>query len=646
MWPFRRKIDTPPAASGPQPVPAPVIRRDWTGLAPIQRTVGQHPLTAPSDQFRGDLATQQDPSVSSDKMGHQVSAEAPAGIVLSLARPATRSDGPAMIPRPRVQRKAEAAAGQSGEWDRDEAAPPETRPSPLPASMRVAAVERPVVAPIAELPPLTALAADPQPVPVVSRIARPAPSSFIETAVSGKDPMPSPAASQPAPRLTLGQARRLGLGAPINRVADRTVQRSTKEPPEMPLSPSTAPPAKTDAAVPPSLEPTPPTTSRAVSLQREVSANLPPVAAARPAPLESPAETPRLELPLAPNSLGTKPSSEPAPSRPEPASSASADPVLAGATPPAPSMPIIQREVEHRAVDMRSAAQPTRSTDDAATPITVSRAMPLPLKPQAGGRLAATESALGAAPASVPAPPAASLAPLVGARPIATLQRSPEGGPAQPDHSGSRPLIAPLAGAPNGESQSLAALDERSETGLQSDDGDMTSLLPTSLQRASVGLAPSLVDPPRASEVLTLAPRRIDAGQSPSATATMSPTERESAGQYPLAPLAVVVQRIAAETPPEPSPSPTAPDEPALQREWFDSISSQVSSGGTPSFSQVSSAASAVGSGISSLFHSNAKPHESDMDELASKLYDRIRTRLKTELLVDRERAGFLTDLR
>jgi len=37
---------------------------------------------------------------------------------------------------------------------------------------------------------------------------------------------------------------------------------------------------------------------------------------------------------------------------------------------------------------------------------------------------------------------------------------------------------------------------------------------------------------------------------------------------------------------------------------------------------------------------------ETDMDELAGKLYDRIRSRLKTELLVDRERAGFLTDLR
>jgi hypothetical protein len=44
-----------------------------------------------------------------------------------------------------------------------------------------------------------------------------------------------------------------------------------------------------------------------------------------------------------------------------------------------------------------------------------------------------------------------------------------------------------------------------------------------------------------------------------------------------------------------------------------------------------------------------AGPHqasETEMDELARKLYDRLRNQLKKELLVDRERAGFLTDLR
>src|SRR3982074_1338996 len=102
MWPFSRKVEAP-AADGPQPVPAPVIRRDWAGLPPIQRFVGRPPLTAPSDAFSDDLATHQDPSVSRDTMGHQVSAEAPPGLVLALARPTTRSDGPAPIPAPPAQ---------------------------------------------------------------------------------------------------------------------------------------------------------------------------------------------------------------------------------------------------------------------------------------------------------------------------------------------------------------------------------------------------------------------------------------------------------------------------------------------------------------------------------------------------------------
>src|SRR3982074_3883464 len=102
MWPFKQKVEAP-AAEGPKPVPAPVIRRDWVGLPPIQRIVGAHPLTAPSDRFRDDLGTHQNPTVSSDTMGHQVSAEAPPGLVLALARPTTRSDGPAPIPAPPAQ---------------------------------------------------------------------------------------------------------------------------------------------------------------------------------------------------------------------------------------------------------------------------------------------------------------------------------------------------------------------------------------------------------------------------------------------------------------------------------------------------------------------------------------------------------------
>jgi hypothetical protein len=37
---------------------------------------------------------------------------------------------------------------------------------------------------------------------------------------------------------------------------------------------------------------------------------------------------------------------------------------------------------------------------------------------------------------------------------------------------------------------------------------------------------------------------------------------------------------------------------------------------------------------------------EADIEQLATLLYGRLRTRLRRELLVDRERTGFLTDFR
>jgi hypothetical protein len=131
-----------------------------------------------------------------------------------------------------------------------------------------------------------------------------------------------------------------------------------------------------------------------------------------------------------------------------------------------------------------------------------------------------------------------------------------------------------------------------------------------------------------------------------------APSERtvSRAGALPLAP----VQRAAAEAPAEPSEPAGESTHEFVQRGWFDSISSEVSSLSSRAPSQadagsaastVGSAASTVGSAIGSMFGGH-KAAETDMDELAGKLYDKIRTRLKSELLVDRERAGFLTDLR
>jgi len=109
-----------------------------------------------------------------------------------------------------------------------------------------------------------------------------------------------------------------------------------------------------------------------------------------------------------------------------------------------------------------------------------------------------------------------------------------------------------------------------------------------------------------------------------------------SPGRLLLAPsLAIAVQR-ASENMRLPDP-PLQEDTDTLQAVWYQNRAavSPQSEGVTTS----DSASPAAATGPS-------QAPETDMDELAGKLYDRIRSRLKTELLVDRERAGFLTDLR
>jgi ribosomal protein L12E/L44/L45/RPP1/RPP2 len=44
--------------------------------------------------------------------------------------------------------------------------------------------------------------------------------------------------------------------------------------------------------------------------------------------------------------------------------------------------------------------------------------------------------------------------------------------------------------------------------------------------------------------------------------------------------------------------------------------------------------------------HKKIEPDDIDLDELGHRLYDRIRSRLRLELLLDRERAGLLSDFR
>jgi hypothetical protein len=96
----------------------------------------------------------------------------------------------------------------------------------------------------------------------------------------------------------------------------------------------------------------------------------------------------------------------------------------------------------------------------------------------------------------------------------------------------------------------------------------------------------------------------------------------------------------------------------------FASVGGSIDVGGTPELAAeppadltIAREASEDGFSTSSLQRATADPatpspaavsggSEKDLDDLARRLYERIRLRLKRELLVDRERAGSLTDLR
>ena len=670
MWPFQRKTEAP-ADSGSRPAPAPVIRRDWTGLPPIQRLIGAHPLTAPSDRFSNDLATHHDPSVSTEPMGHHVSAEAPAGLVLALARPTTRNDGPAMISRPRVQRRAQSVVEESGEWDGDEAAPPATRPSPLPAGTPPSAViELPAVAPMPAIQRLTTLSPEVEPMPVETAPRRPRLDHSPDLPGARRaEPAAEPVAA--APRLTLGQARRLGLGAPINRVPDRPLQRTTAETTAMP--PSLAEPGVPFAA--------------------------------------PPSRTPSIDLPLAPREPASTPQSDPPPPG---GRGISTDPPANGGgdnsaeslrdSPPPATMdtlanvlvqrgretsaePLPVRPIVERISDHHRPAQGTGETSDnnmAPLPAPVQRtaasdpapqggkalsvdSMPLYTPPRpspAGGEgdfressparegddfrqaLPATSggdfresstpvsseidfrqrSAIGAegaglAPFEVPVwsaptrPSAASwegaeLAPLVGARPLrpTTLQRAAEPTP-----------VTGTADPP--AAQSLAHPDDVILPSSHGSNGSLGGVLTRS--QFSQGLSNAA---PQPSESRTLREQPLAVGRRLPVQARSEPPISR-APDFPLAP----VQRTAAAVSPEPDEPGGESTSEVVQRAWFDSVSSELGSlsSRAPSAAEAGSPVGAVGSAVGSMFGGHHAA-ETDMDELAGKLYDKIRTRLKS----------------
>src|SRR5689334_7438089 len=107
-WPFSRK-EAPAADPAEQAAALPPRRSDWAGLPPVQRTVGPSPLTMQT--AFGERLASHPPAPALQPLGHQVSPHGAPGLVLALAAPqASPLQSPAMVHRPRLQRKAAAEA--------------------------------------------------------------------------------------------------------------------------------------------------------------------------------------------------------------------------------------------------------------------------------------------------------------------------------------------------------------------------------------------------------------------------------------------------------------------------------------------------------------------------------------------------------
>jgi len=243
------------------------------------------------------------------------------------------------------------------------------------------------------------------------------------------------------------------------------------------------------------------------------------------------------------------------------------------------------------------------------------------------------------------------LAPLVGARPLrpTTLQRStrpggvdfqePIGGAvgSEPTDERTDQIVQRTGFAEPLGPEPLAPRDDTRPPSPNGSFGSVParSLLSPELTPLSIiplSIAPLSITPlpPQARYGPTLPDRGVALGRRLQVQAQSEPLVGRAAG-LPLAP----VQRAAPPAAAEPLVQGGASTLNVGERQWPDSLSSVASSAPT----QGSSPAEG------SVFASHTAP-ETDMDELAGKLYDKIRTRLKSELLVDRERAGFLTDLR
>jgi len=577
------------------------------------------------------------------------------------------------------------------------AAAAEAAPAVAPEALPVAVEPRPVRAvPVEAAPPsLTVSRFSPPPVSLDVRPAA-APPRQSAAAAAAEPAMAMPDA-EPSRRLNVGQSRRMGLGAPLSTPVVPAVQRSvetfpTAAAPEAPPASEPAP-APSEAVLEPPSAAAPPELAAVAEPEPTVGADLPvqplldaPVVRARrasapdaapgmPAPEPAPAAQAVTGVPPSPpGDLGRpiyRVQRRPAAGTPAPAGDAGpamspmtvgpvtpptapvvhavqridAEPLgaldlpLAPATAPPPSAVEAEPDVPTPPPTIASAGPPPApawpeplAAPDAPLPVVADVASAAPAAP-AGPPQQARPASSGPAPAGPVGPAAAASAPvpaLVVSRRVAVPAGTPAAASAAPARAeaaitlplvGSRPLALASEAAPAPPAEPL--------------------VVARSLEAAPAAPAPLLVAPVARDEPALSLPMAMPLAVAPAAAtataAAMGPTtapvwpvvqasrEPVGTGESPLAapvvaqmPEAVVAQPMPAEI----VPAFAAPADVPVQRADDGAAPASGGPGGAGGHS------------------------DKELDDLARQLYDRLRSRLRMELLVDRERAGLITDLR
>jgi uncharacterized protein DUF4157 len=379
-WPFRgfQRAPAPGAAASAPPYESATARRDdWRRVPPISETVGPAPLVAPTAPFFADLSAAHPPPPVLAPLSHARGLDAPGGLVAGITRTVQRAPGSA-LPRPLQRRAAGKRQGEVGpevmsaepvsiepvissaatvaEQVGYQAVTPEVRPRQLavadaaPRSASAQPVQRARLDLATVAPPRTVgLVGQPKPAggslqsstttpstlpsPVASSPVAPGgPPSLVMPGLISRKPASGASTKPTSPlvseRPTLGQSRRLGLGAPIASVptgmkkgavsspvpglelaSPPVVQRKAQE---APMTPSPARP-ETPATSPPAVS-SPPVVPRPIR-----TAAPRPAAAASSAPLVSarPLQTRMQRAPLSasrPSRQSASPTDEPTPS--------------------------------------------------------------------------------------------------------------------------------------------------------------------------------------------------------------------------------------------------------------------------------------------------------------------------------------------